>query len=54
MVEKGTRKCPKCKGTVSLTGDVVEVERRVGEGILVLHLKCPACGHRFDTAIDSD
>lgn len=54
MVETGTRKCPKCGAKVSLAEDAVEVERRVGEGFLVLHLKCPACGHRFDTAIDSD
>ncbi len=54
MVETGKRKCPKCKKAVSLSDDVVEVERRVGEAILILHLKCPACGNKFDTAIDSD
>ena len=53
-MEKGTRICPECRAEVSLSDDVVEVERRVGEGFLILRLKCPVCGHAFDTTIDSD
>ena len=53
-METGTRRCPKCKKEVSITDDVSEVERLVGEVFVILHLKCPACGHTFDTAIDSD
>jgi hypothetical protein len=39
---------------VSLSDDVAGVERPVGEAFLILHLECPACGHAFDTTIDSD
>ena len=53
-MERGWRRCPKCRKEVSLADDVVEVERLVGEGFLILHLKCPACDNTFDTTIDSD
>jgi hypothetical protein len=53
-MERGMRRCPKCREEVSISDDLVEVERKVGENYLVLHLKCPACEHRFDTLMDSD
>ena len=53
-MEHGTRRCPACKADVSISDDLVEVERTIGENYLILHLKCPACGHLFDAVIDSD
>jgi endogenous inhibitor of DNA gyrase (YacG/DUF329 family) len=53
-LERGTRRCPECQAEVSLSEDVAGVERRVGEGFLILHLECPACGHAFDATVDSD
>jgi predicted Zn finger-like uncharacterized protein len=53
-VEHGTRRCPTCKKSVSISDDLLEVDRKIGESYLVLHLRCPACGHLFDAVIDSD
>jgi len=53
-LEHGTRRCPACKADVSINDDLVEVERKIGENYLILHLKCPTCGHAFDALIDSD
>ncbi len=53
-MEHGTRRCPKCRAEVSISDDLVEVERRIGESFLILHLRCPACEHTFDAIIDSD